>query len=172
MISLPKYLTVSVILRIVGPWGPIFNEIKKSEIEYVGIFHTRLNSLINSLTNHPGTVLKRFFGGLVIEDKSTGITSLLRGEIVLEIFRSVKTKTMFSVLLLSIYALRNLNLVGKPPLDDTKFAFTSKGLPHMYLVINNLHVLIYFTVNNVPFFFRRVNTILNVLLINLTSQLG
>jgi len=172
MVMLPKYLTVSVILRIVGPCGPIFREIKKSLTEYFGIFQSKLNSLINSLTNDPGTVLKLFFGPSVIELKSMGITSFLFEVIVLEIFIKVRQNIIFSVDLLSMYSFKNKNLVGKPPLEETKDELTSKGLPHMYLVINNLHVLIYFTVNNVPFFFKRVNIILNTLLMILTSQLG
>jgi hypothetical protein len=172
IIVLPKTLTVSVMDNIVGPCGPILSEIKKSLTPYVGFSQLSSNSLINSLTNLPGTVLKLFFGGSVIEFKLMGIISLLRGLIVLEIFISVRQNIIFSVFPLSIYSLRNLNLVGQPALVETKESFLSKGLPHMYLVINNLHVFRYFTVNSVPFFFRRMNTILNTLLINLASQLG
>jgi len=138
----------------------------------VGISHSKPYSLTNSKTNLPGTVLKTFLGLSVIELKLIGITSFFFGVIHLEILSSVKAKTICSVLPLSIYFLRNINLDGKPDFDETKESLTNKGLPHMYLVNNNLHVLIYFTVNNVPFFFKRVKIILNVFLINLTSQLG
>jgi hypothetical protein len=138
----------------------------------LGIFQTKLYSLINSLTKNPGTVLKRFAGGSVIELKLIGILSPLLGRIVLEIFIKVRQKIIFSVLLLSMKGFKNKNLVGKPPLEETKEELTSKGLPHMYLVINNLHVLIYFTVNNVPFFFKRVNIILKTFFMILTLQLG
>jgi hypothetical protein len=121
---------------------------------------------------NPGIVLNFFLGLSVMELKLMGITSFFFGVIHLEIFNNVKAKTICSVLPLSIYFFKNINFEGNPDFDETKESLTSKGLPHMYLVNNNLHVLIYFTVNNVPFFFRRVKIILNVFLINLTSQLG